>query len=842
MTQKPFFHSGRRSKTAASLIRVLCVAGAAILCMMYIQEKNAGVAKDAAILMNESRELAFHGEVMLGKGRLTDAEKLALSILPEDLTDPDRPYSVDAERLLRNCHMYRNMSPFIIDVDEMAVSMDDEYVYGEYYRWGIMSGERQQICPSEAWHPYLSPDCSTIIYQLDSLVCVSDIGNGTARTLLELDGEQLLDCTYDHLGGRALICIAPEHYSTEFYRALYLYDIREGELVDLDTREYREDRDEHVDYAFSNDGRWMVEVYEERDEVWESYVSVEVWDLADYEWKSSSLLNGVNSSDYGSRTDTYIVNDSLLVCGVNVTYGQIPKIGGLGDVCSVDIEPVTGNVAIVHEPDSEGRMLHIYDQNGQFIASAPVVSADECFYVNENVLCAYDIRTVYLYDASTLQELMEFDTRCAIDEAMLSPDCTKLLVKPDDGEWMVFDLSSVVAAKAHLVVSSDEYAVLSNGEVRSTQDFGLIMNVPASEMMALGGNHLAVVDYGAEEDLKVYDLKTGQMTACRDVAFSSYDDKMVLSPSGRYLSYYKDGYDAEIMDLHTGEVLVSSDESSLFEFSEDGSYIYGAIWADAHSGTVMLASMEDLSEVTLQDFVSHRLPVSNKGRFWIDYEDGAIVNLNTGERAYVGIEVDEDYCYAIWEKFAFSESDEYFLLYDDDFVKVYETDTWKLVFERNDLNVDWVSIGKEGYMSLVSYADGPLADQGRVVVYDTGTWQVIREFTDFYSRNQFPCMPYMMDKDDFFAYRLSSFNDSVGIWCSEDSEELVNGQFCMWDKKAGGFVVSVELPELYDGCGAEGYMMTAEGDVILSVYEGIRMIDMPDLQTLIGQGRERYGI
>jgi hypothetical protein len=103
-------------------------------------------------------------------------------------------------------------------------------------------------------------------------------------------------------------------------------------------------------------------------------------------------------------------------------------------------------------------------------------------------------------------------------------------------------------------------------------------------------------------------------------------------------------------------------------------------------------------------------------------------------------------------------------------------------------------------------------------------------------------MPYMMDKDDFFSYRLSGFNDSVGIWCSEDSEELVNGQFCMWDKKAGGFVVSVELPELYDGCGAEGYMMTAEGDVILSVYEGIRMIDMPDLQTLIDQGRERYGI
>lgn len=76
------------------------------------------------LLLNESRELAFHGERMLKEGRLADAEKLALSILPKDLGNPDRPYSFDAERLLRNCHMSRNLSFCMIEPEGSVISVD----------------------------------------------------------------------------------------------------------------------------------------------------------------------------------------------------------------------------------------------------------------------------------------------------------------------------------------------------------------------------------------------------------------------------------------------------------------------------------------------------------------------------------------------------------------------------------------------------------------------------------------------------------------------------------------------------------------------------------------------
>ena len=85
---------------AISLAVLACVAGVVVLSVMYSREKKAVKELNDRLLLNESRELAFHGEIMLEEGRLADAEKLALSILPKDLNNPDRPYSVDADRIL----------------------------------------------------------------------------------------------------------------------------------------------------------------------------------------------------------------------------------------------------------------------------------------------------------------------------------------------------------------------------------------------------------------------------------------------------------------------------------------------------------------------------------------------------------------------------------------------------------------------------------------------------------------------------------------------------------------------------------------------------------------------
>jgi hypothetical protein len=119
-------------------------------------------------------------------------------------------------------------------------------------------------------------------------------------------------------------------------------------------------------------------------------------------------------------------------------------------------------------------------------------------------------------------------------------------------------LSSYVAKGAHVVVSSDKYYALSNGEVRGARDFEPIMNVPASEVMSLAGDYLALVVYDEDADsgkLHVYDLETGERTYVHDIDLEGYfEDAITLSPTGRYLAYYSGG-SAVISDLSTGKVI-----------------------------------------------------------------------------------------------------------------------------------------------------------------------------------------------------------------------------------------------------------------------------------------------
>jgi hypothetical protein len=61
------------------------------------------------------------------------------------------------------------------------------------------------------------------------------------------------------------------------------------------------------------------------------------------------------------------------------------------------------------------------------------------------------------------------------------------------------------------------------------------------------------------------------------------------------------------------------------------------------------------------------------------------------------------------------------------------------------------------------------------------------------------------------------------------------GSLLVWDNKAGGFVMSAYLPREND----MEIFMTGNGDLIFSSYNGVRKVDIPDLQTLIDQTRTR---
>ncbi len=826
---KSFFQSRKNVTIALTVSGAMLLLSSLALGVMYVREKRAAEELNDRLLLNESRELAFHGEMMLKEGRLADAEKLALSILPKDLSNPDRPYSVDAERLLRNCYMSRNMSFCMIEPEGSVISVDDRYAYSRYSRLDLHTGKVESLCPEETGVTALAPDHRTFIHSTDSAIYALDLQTLARKPLYAFQkGEWLDACTFDQMGSRAVLSVSSDRHDENFYRALYIYEVETGELVDLHTRDFDSDPMEDVDYAFSNDGRWMVEVYEE--DGYSGVVSVETWDLTDYSWKFAWTDDGTKWYDFENKVNVYTMRDSMMVCGSNVTDGKMPLIGGLGMVHAVDVNKYTGDILVLHEKDDQ--FLTIYDENGSRMKEISTYALCGCSFVSQDVIAAYDVCRVYLYDARTLDEIWMFDTGCAISDIRLSEDCTNLLVK-EDLDYKFFDLSSYVAKGAHVVVSSDKYYALSNGEVRDARDFELIMTVPASEVMSLAGDFLALVVYDEDTDsakLQVYDLEQGERTYVHDIDLEGYfEDAITLSPTGRYLAYYSGG-SAVISDLSTGKVIYQSEDFYGFSFCEDGVHFYASDWADAHSGITCVMNLNDASEVYESAFVSHRQMVSSTGRFLIDQEDGMIVILETGEKVDVGIQIDKDYYYAIRQQFAFSPSDEFFLLQTEDGVRVYETEAWKVVFEEQVPDFDSACFIGTSYMELNrSVGEEYVSD-----VYSSDDWVKRYSYEGNYDR-----LPGLWPTEEH------RYGDIEEVWVDNDSRVCMHfkdydgynprGSLLVWDNKAGGFVMSADLPHEND----MEIFMTGNGELIFSSYNGVRKVDIPDLQTLIDQTRTR---
>ena len=60
------------------------------------------------MLENRARFVAERGEQLIQEGDSYLARLLAITILPEDLKNPDKPYTIEAEGLLRNALKYNS--------------------------------------------------------------------------------------------------------------------------------------------------------------------------------------------------------------------------------------------------------------------------------------------------------------------------------------------------------------------------------------------------------------------------------------------------------------------------------------------------------------------------------------------------------------------------------------------------------------------------------------------------------------------------------------------------------------------------------------------------------------
>lgn len=95
----------RRWLTILLVMVILCVSGFAFwIYWQNLQTQKANWKK----LENRARFVAERGEQLIQEGDSYLARLLAITILPEDLKNPDKPYTIEAEGLLRNALKYNS--------------------------------------------------------------------------------------------------------------------------------------------------------------------------------------------------------------------------------------------------------------------------------------------------------------------------------------------------------------------------------------------------------------------------------------------------------------------------------------------------------------------------------------------------------------------------------------------------------------------------------------------------------------------------------------------------------------------------------------------------------------
>ncbi|MBQ8361850.1 MAG: TIR domain-containing protein [Bacteroidaceae bacterium] len=107
----------KRVVIAATIAAFLCISG--IASWMYWQNLQTRQA-NWKMMENRARFVAEKGEQLIQEGDSYLARLLALEILPTDLENPDKPYTVEAEGMLRkaimrNCTVLRGHSDYVND-------------------------------------------------------------------------------------------------------------------------------------------------------------------------------------------------------------------------------------------------------------------------------------------------------------------------------------------------------------------------------------------------------------------------------------------------------------------------------------------------------------------------------------------------------------------------------------------------------------------------------------------------------------------------------------------------------------------------------------------------------
>lgn len=480
------------------------------------------------LLEAKSRGITDVVNRLIVEGDSYTARLIALSVLPKDMLNPDRPYTIEAERALRIAMKYNSaIIPYTEDKTN-SFSVNEKSVV---------------FCPND----------SIIAYTVNNKICILDAFSGVElfsfeghtgrvyKALFSNDGNLLCSMSWDRsvriwdINKRTEIqrlvikfkggvipdaSFSPDgkHVSTSGWdNYIRIWDVKTGEVIDS----IKATSGTTYSVAYSPDGKYVLANADPDGKriIVNNEACIYMWDL-----KTKQLIRKFQGGKSGMTT--FSPDGKLLLSS---------SFGLETPICIWDVKT--------------GQLLHKLNHEGNIYSA--LFSPD-----GKVVISASSFQTIKIWDVKTGKLLRELDKHSApVTYASFSNDNKRIVSISEDNTIRIWDNYP----------SKDEIILLGHGNTVSSVSFS-----PDGKYVASGSfdETIRIWDFMSEKELLRFQSNTSRMNRIHTIAYSP-DGNNIVSASSETETILWDVNSKKIVGTNYG----GREGDFSASFSPDGKYV-----------------------------------------------------------------------------------------------------------------------------------------------------------------------------------------------------------------------------------------------------------------------------
>lgn len=584
------------------------------------------------LLKTQSRFLSEKASQLVDQGDSYLATLLTLEVLPKNLDNPDRPYTEEAELVLRKllrCVKASIKMPFN-DIQNVDISFDERYIlscqqYGnkfvlcDFHTGAILWSYSDEL--SNSVSACFSPDGK---YFLTATPNRFKIWDTEKRCLVKgyKIKDRIQNVSFNVDGSRLLVEISPDDKMTDVKILVHDWNLNEVTSV-INIASYASC------IKCSSDGKYIATTY---------YRSIDLWNA-----DTGKLVRSINVCDGYINTLEFSKDSKILVCTNGETMSVWDVESGM-NILTVDEKSIS---YASFTPNGKDLISCTYDGNVSFWS---IDSKEALYSYRENVddmfLVKYTPKGNYIVNVSNWYvHVWKISMNGSVSvlqghtynvySTEFSPDGRYILSGSGDSTIRLWDVESGECIRELPGVSA------ANGGSRATFH-------PNGKWIAItsGGNSISLHSLSDSTTLKTFVCKVGTAT---EILNGKHIYDLKFSPDGNTLASMSFDSKIRLWNVTTGEskVLMSAKDQSnaAISFSPDGSKLavisldgFVEIWDMETYHNIYTIDLETTGSSTIEFSPDGKMFATGSAdeiiKLW-NTEDGKLVSTLQGHKGSV---------------------------------------------------------------------------------------------------------------------------------------------------------------------------------------------------------------